>query len=124
MSQGLGVTAFMIAFILAAFTLGATGYYATTGVSFQTGQIETVNESVSEVEQPEAQGVGDDDPGFFGIAVGVWKTLNNLLAVTYKTQAILQSYGIHWSIAYSIQVMINFTVAIMLISVYRGYKAR
>lgn len=124
MSRGLDINAFMVAFVLAAFTLSATGWFAFAGVDLSTGGTDTVNKTVGDIEQPEAQGVGTDDPGFFGIAVGVWKTLTTILSVTYKAQAWIQSYNVHWSIAYSIQVMIDMTVAITLISIYRGYKAR
>lgn len=124
MSRGLGLGAFMIAFVLAGFTLGAIGWYGAAGVDLQTGHTDTVNETVGDIEQPEAQGVGTDDPGFFGIAVGVWKSLTSLLSITYKAQSLLQTYGVHWAIAYSIQIMIDFAVAITLISIYRGYKAR
>lgn len=124
MSQGLSLSAFTIAFVLAAMTLGATGWYATAGVDLGTGYTDTVNETVGDIEQPEAQGVGTSDPGFFGIAVGIWKTLTSIMAMTYKIQAILQSYGIHWSIAYSIQVMVDFAVAIFLVEAYRGWNAR
>jgi hypothetical protein len=124
MSRGLSLGAFIIAFVLAGMTLGATGYYATTGVDISTGYSDNVNKTVGDLEHPEAQGVGTSDPGFFGIAVGIWKTLTTLLSLTYKTQSILKTYGVHWSIAYSIQVMVNFAVAITLIEVYRGYNAR
>jgi hypothetical protein len=124
MSRGISLAAFMAAFVLAAMTLGATGYYEHAGVDLETGHYDTVNDTITDTQQPDAQGVGTQDPGFFGIAVGIYKTLTSLFKITYKTSSILQTFGVHYAIAHSIQLMVNFAIAIALIEVYRGFNIR
>lgn len=122
MSRGITIAAFMIALTMATFTLGAVGWYNVAGVGYDTGLEQDVDDTNDQVNNPQGEAVGSEQIGFFGVAVGVLRGLATLGSLTYKTQAILQSWGVHWSIAYSIQAMVDFAFGITLYAAFRGYQ--
>lgn len=122
MTRGLTITAFMIALTMSTFTLGAVGWYWQAGVGFDTGLQKEVQERNDQVNNPKADPVGSERVGFFGVAVGVLRGIATLGALAYKTDNILRSWGVHWSIAYSVQAMVDFAFGITLYAVFRGYR--
>lgn len=122
MSRGLTIAGFMVALTVSTFTLGGMGWYAAAGVSFDTGLQEDVESTNDDLNQPEAEGVGSEQVGFFGIAVGVTRTVSILGTLLVGTHNILQSWGVPWHIAWSVQLMVDFAFGLTLLAIFRGYQ--
>lgn len=111
----------MMAVSLATFTLGAMGWYAAAGVAFDNPLQDDVEESTSAAGNPQATGVGSENIGFFGVAVGVVKGIVTVVSLTYKTEYILRSvYDVPAPLAYSIQGMFDLVVGMTLYGLLRG----
>jgi len=122
MLEGFKIAATMVALVLAMTTvntLAASAGLAITvdanGVS--TEDIRSVNSNIS---NPEPSGVGSQDPGFFGIATGMTQTFQQVFALTTSLHSILRGWGVPAVIAYSAQLMVDFTVGIALYPILRG----
>lgn len=120
MSQGFRLGAFMMALVLASFTLGSMGWYAHAGVSFETGHrgdVDTINE---DLVNPDAPGTGTERPGFFGVATGLTRLLEGVYLLVGGVSDIAISWGAPWPIAYSMQAMFDFAFGLSLLAFWRG----
>ena len=122
MLKGIQIGGTVIAFTLAVFTLSTMGVYGLAGVTVDSGGLarEDVSEVNREVAQPEAEAYGTDSPGFFGIATGVTGTMSVLWTLVSGTHTILQSNGVPWPIAWSVQAMVDFAVGLAIVAIFRG----
>lgn len=116
----------MVAFIVAGATMTAlvaphAGMDLGTG-PFTKDDVETVG---SELTSPEAPGVGNNDPGFFGISIGVTGTVISVLTtVTMGIDDLLISYQAPPIIAWSVQQLVRLSIGITIIAIFRGIQLR
>lgn len=122
MIQGMRIGATLIALSLALFTLNALGVSAAAGVQLSAAGLSesTAQDTVGELKQGQVEGVGQQDPGFFGVAAAMLRTVSQLWTLVAKTSAILQSVGTPWPIAHSVQIMVDFTFVYGLYQIARG----
>lgn len=119
--QGIKIASFLMALTLATMTLGAAGWYATAGQGWDTGMHKDVKDVNSQVSNPSAKGVSSTSPGFFGIAVGVVRSLKYVGLLTGGIYGLIVSWGGPWYIALSVQTMTTFTVGLTLLAVFRAF---
>ena len=124
MLQGMKIAATWMALILAIFTLNSMGISAIAGVQMGTSGVgyDDVQGVNSDLKSPTAEGIGEQDPSFFGIATGITRTVKTIWTLLSATNVILRSWGVPFSIAASVQAMVDFTFALAVIQVWRGFK--
>lgn len=112
--QSIKIGTTMVAFVLALTTVNTLAAGVGIGVELTASGITTeqINATTSDIQNPEVTGVGQQDPGFFGIAVGLKRTLDQLWALTTRVHLILGAYGVPVVIGGSVQAMIDFTMAL------------
>jgi hypothetical protein len=123
MLQGLRIAATVIAFVLALSTFNILVAPA-VGVDVGAGGLDQSDaQSVTgNLSQPEATSIGQQDPGFFGIATGIARTVTQLWTFTTAVHLILESYGVPLVIGTSIQIMIDLTLAMGFLQIWRAFK--
>lgn len=121
--QGIKNGAFLMAIGFATLTLGAMGWYAYAGVSFDAGMQGDIEKVNKEVQEPSADTVGES-PTFIGIARGMLDSLVWIAQLNYKVYGIVVNLlgGSAWPIATAAQGMVNFTFGLALLSAWRGFK--
>jgi len=122
--QGIKIGMTMVALVVALFTVNTLT--AATGVAVELNaggnSVDDVEGLAGEFQSPQASGAGSQDPGFFGVAVGVTKTVQQLLTLTIGTGGMLKSWGINPIIANGIQIMIDVTMGIGLLQIIGRWK--
>jgi hypothetical protein len=122
--QGIKIGMTMVALVVALFTVNTLT--AATGVGVELSgndnSVDDVKGLAGEFQSPEASGAGSQDPGFFGVAVGVTKTIQQLVTLTVGTGGMLKSWGIPGVIATSIQIMIDVTMGIGILQIIGRWK--
>jgi hypothetical protein len=122
--QGFRIALGWTALVLALVTTNAMGLPAETGVELTAGgagteQVRALNE---EFNQPSVEAVGDSDPGFFGIATSVTKTLGQLQTILTKLGPSLTSWGVPGPLATFTQLLVNLSFGMALLQVIRGLR--
>lgn len=122
--QGIKIGATMVAFILALTTVNTLAAGAGVGIELTASGVNTqdVDQLNQNLTASPITGVGQQDPGFFGIALGVRQTLGQLYALTTRVHLILGAYGVPLVLGASIQSMIDFTMAIGMLQVIARFK--
>jgi len=122
--QSIRIGATMVAFVLALTTVNTLAAGAGIGVELGAGGISTeeVEATNQQLGNPQVTGVGQQDPGFFGIAIGIKQTIEQLWALTTRVHLILGSYGVPGVIGGSVQAMIDFTMAIGALQILGMFK--
>lgn len=124
--QGIKIAVAMVALVFALFTVNTMVAQAGAGPGVELDSAGLSREDVStlttELSSPEAATVGQQDPGFFGIAVGTTRTINQLWKITTNLNGILKSWGVPTPIALSAQAMVNLTQALAAIQVVKSFK--
>jgi len=122
MTQAFKHTGFLMALTLACATLGGMGWFAYAGVSFHTGMGSDVQKVNKHLGHPSAQGTGTGYGGtsYFGIAVGVSKSVRFVWLLATGTKALLASWGAPWPIALAVQTMVDYVIGVSLLGVFRG----
>lgn len=122
MLEGFKIAATMMALVLALTTANALGLSAAAGVDLGTADLDqdTVASTNADLKNPQAEALGQQDPTFLGIGVGITMTLNQLWILVSRVGPILSSWGVHPAISYSVQIMVDFTFALGVIQVLRG----
>lgn len=122
--QGIDIGLTMACFLLALLTVNTLT--AGTGIGIEldaAGTSESDVESVvGEFNHTEVTGVGNEDPGFFGIAVGVADTINQLYVLTTGLKDTLRSWGVPSVIAYSVQIIVDFVIAVGILQILLRFK--
>lgn len=123
MLQGMRIAATVVAFILALTTMNVL-VASQVGVNIGAGGVErsdAVNVT-DDVSNPQATSIGQQDPGFFGIATGLVRTFSQMWTLTTNIHNVLASYGVPLIIGGSIQIMVDLTMAIAGLQIWRGFK--
>lgn len=112
--QGIKIGVTMVAFVLALTTVNTLAAGAGVGVQLGAAGVTTeqVSGTTSDLANPRVTGVGQQDPGFFGIAIGIKRTVQQLWALTTRVHLILGNYGVPLVIGGSVQTMIDLTMAL------------
>lgn len=71
---------------------------------------------------PSARGTGNQDPGFFGIAVGVVSTIAKLGTFVYSMDDIAMAWGVPAIIAKNIQIISGVSFGMAALAAFRGFK--
>lgn len=119
--QGLKIASTMIALVLAMTTVNTLA--AASGLAIQLNANGISTEDIRETTnnaQPEPEGIGSEDPGFFGVATGMTQTFSQIFALTTNLGAMLKSIGVPGVIATSAQLMVDFTIVIGLYQILRA----
>jgi hypothetical protein len=122
--QSIKIGATMVAFVLALTTVNTLAAGAGIGIELTASGVgvEEIDQTTTSIKDPQVTGVGQQDPGFFGIAVGLKRTLDQLWALTTRVHLILGSYGVPAVIGGGIQAMIDFTMAIGGVQILGRFK--
>lgn len=122
--QGIKIAATMIALVLGLTTVNTLA--AASGIAIQMNAngitTEDIDQTVSNASSVPASGVGERDPGFFGIATGMTQTFAQVFALTTNLTAILSSFGVPSVIGASAQIMVDFTVMLALYQIIRAVR--
>lgn len=122
--QGIKIGMTMVALVVALFTVNTLT--AATGVGVEltgTGSsVDDVEGLAGEFQSPQASGAGSEDPGFFGVAIGVTNTVQQLITLTVGLGGMLKSWGINPVIATGVQIMVDVTMGIGLLQIIGRWK--
>jgi len=121
--QGIKIGMTMVALVVALFTVNTLT--AATGVGIEltgNGDVDQAENLAGDFQSPTASGAGSEDPGFFGVAVGVTKTVQQLVTLTVGTGGMLKSWGVHPVIANSVQLMIDVTMGIGFLQIIGRWR--
>jgi len=124
--QGIKIAVVMVALVFSLFTVNSMVAEAGAGGDVQLDSAglsrSDVDAITDELGSPEAETVGQQDPGFFGIAVGTTRTAQQLFLITTNLRGVLQSWGIPAPIAFSAQGMVNLAMALAAIQIIKSWK--
>jgi len=122
--QGIKLGLTMIALVVALLTVNTLSAASGVGIQLTAGGLtkDDVEQQSKSLQDPDATGVGTQDPGFFGIAVGISKTFQQLITLTTAVGPILKSWGVPVVIGYSVQIMVDATMGIGLLQILGRVK--
>jgi hypothetical protein len=122
--QGIKIGFTMAALVLALLMVNTLSAAAGIGIELSASGLQKsdVSGTAQDFQDPGVTGVGSQDPGFFGIAVGVTQTIQQLVGLTIHAGSILESWGLPAVIAYSIQIMIDLTMGIGVLQIIGRFK--
>lgn len=123
--QGIRIGLTVAAFVVALLTVNTLSAAAGVQVSLSSGGLpaaEEISETGGQFQSPNVTGVGSEDPGFFGVAVGVTKTVQQLIGFTTNLNGMLSSYGVPSVIGYSVQVMVDLVMGLGVLQILLRFK--
>jgi len=122
--QGIKLGLTMVALVVALLTVNTLSAAAGIGIELTASglQKEDVRSTADSFQDPGVTGVGSEDPGFFGIAIGVTNTVQQLIGLTTNAHAILESWGLPQVVAYSVQIMIDITMGLAVLQIIGRFK--
>lgn len=122
--QGIKIGFTMASLVLALLVVNSLSAAAGIGIELTASGLEKseVASTAENFQDPGVTGVGSQDPGFFGIAIGVTNTIQQLVALTVHAGSILESWGLPAVIAYSVQIMIDLTMGIGILQIIGRFK--
>lgn len=122
--QGIKLGLTMVALVVALLTVNTLSAAAGIGIELTASglQKEDVRSTADSFQDPGVTGVGSEDPGFFGIAIGVTNTIQQLVGLTTNAAAILESWGLPQVVAISIQIMIDITMGLAILQIIGRFK--
>jgi hypothetical protein len=118
--QGIKIGITVIALVVGLLTVNTLSAAAGIGVSLSPSGLPTegeVEQTAGDFSKPDVTGVGSEDPGFFGVAVGVTDTLQQLITLATGMGDLLTAWGVPAVIAGSAQVMIDLTMGIGILQI-------
>lgn len=118
---GLAVAAFTVALLTTNTLAGAAGMQ----ISLSESGLPTnddIQQTAGDFQNPEITGVGSQDPGFFGVAVGVTNTVQQLTTLVTGLSPLLQSYGVPSIIAINVQVMVDLVFGLGLLQLLIRFR--
>jgi hypothetical protein len=122
--QGIKIGMTMVALVVALFTVNTLT--AATGVGVEltgtSSSVDDVEGLAGDFQSPQASGAGSEDPGFFGVAIGVTNTVQQLITLTVGLAGMLKSWGINPVIATGVQIMVDVTMGIGLLQIIGRWK--
>lgn len=123
--QGLRIAIGWAAFVLALTTVNAMGLPAMAGVQLDAGgaDAEQVRAISGNFTEPSVEAVGSEDPGFFGIATSITRTLGQLYTILVTLSPALMSWGVPAPLAIMTQTLVDLSFGLALIQVIRGFRA-
>lgn len=122
--QGIRIAITMAAFVVALTTTNTLMAASGVGIELSASGLsqDQVDSLGSDTQEPEVQGVGSQDPGFLGVALGVTRTIQQLITLTTETASILTSWGVPGVIAWGVQAMIDLAMGIAVLQVIARFK--
>jgi hypothetical protein len=122
--QGIKIGVTLAALVVALFTVNTLSAATGVGIELTSGgsDVDDVEGISGQFQDPEASGAGTQDPGFFGVAVGVTKTVQQLITLTIGLEGMLQSWGLHPVIAYGVQIMVDLTMGLGVLQIIARFK--
>lgn len=122
--QGIKLGLTMAALVVALLTVNTLSAASGVGIELTASGLSQgqVEQTAGEFQEPGVTGVGSQDPGFFGLAVGVTRTVQQLITLTTGVGPILQSWGAPFVIGYSAQVMVDITMGIAVLQLLVRFK--
>jgi len=123
--QGIKIGVTMAVLVFALLTVNTLSAATGVGVELTSSGVTTdqVESTAGEFQEPSVTGVGSQDPGFFGVAVGVTRTFQQLIAFTTGIDNTLISWGLPWVIGYSVQAIVDLTMGIAVLQIILRFKA-
>lgn len=122
--QGVRIAITMAALVVALTTTNTLMAASGVGIQLSAGGLsqDQVASLGQDTQEPEVQGVGSQDPGFLGVALGVTRTIQQLITLTTATGGILTSWGVPSVVAYGVQIMIDLAMGIAVLQVIARFK--
>lgn len=122
--QSIEIGATLVAFIIALTTVNTLAAGAGIGVELTASgvTVDDVRGVNDDLENSRISGIGEQDPGFLGAAIGVRRTIEQLYALTTRVHLILGSFGVPTVIGAGVQIMVDFTMAIGLLQIVARFK--
>jgi hypothetical protein len=116
----------LLAFVITITVLNGLGVSAAAGIDPGTGGLAQDDAAATSQEFEESQfsGIGQQDPGIFGVVVAMVDTAKQLQTLVTKTAAILQSspWNVPTVIAWGVQIMVDVTFFWGLFQIARAVK--
>lgn len=122
--QGIKLGLTMVALVVALLTVNTLSAAAGIGMELTASglQKENVQSTADSFQDPGVTGVGSQDPGFFGIAIGVTQTIQQLVGLTIHVGSILQSWGLPAVVGLSVQIMVDITMGLAILQIIGRFK--
>jgi len=122
--QGIKLGLTMAALIFALLTVNTLTAATGVGIELTASGLsqQQVQQTAGEFQEPEVTGVGSQDPGFFGLAVGVTKTVQQLITLTTGVGAIITSWGMPSVVGISVQAMVDITMGLAVLQLIVRFK--
>ena len=114
--RGVKIAAFILAFSVAVGMLGGMGWFGWVGVHPDPGT-EEAEEEVQEIEDIDAEDTGGDEFSMARAAVDVIDTIRDL---TVRAGSALANLGVPHHMAFGIQVIVGFALALTVAQFIRG----
>lgn len=122
--QGIKLGLTMAALVFALLTVNTLTAATGVGIELTASGLsqQQVEQTAGEFQEPEVTGVGSQDPGFFGLAVGVTKTVQQLITLTTGVGPILTSWGVPGVVGISVQAMVDITMGLAVLQLIVRFK--
>lgn len=104
--------------------MNAMGVSAAVGVELAVtgGGVEQVESVSDDLNNPDVEAVGDSDPGFFGVATSLTRTLEQLGALLTSLGKSLKTWGVPGPIADGIQIVVDLSFGAAIVQTLRGVR--
>lgn len=122
--QGIKLGLTMAALVFALLTVNTLTAATGVGIELTASGLsqQQVEQTSGEFQEPEVTGVGSQDPGFFGLAVGVTKTVQQLITLTTGVGSIITSWGMPSVVGISVQAMVDITMGLAVLQLIVRFK--
>jgi len=123
-TQGIKLGLTMVGLVVALLTVNTLSAAAGVGIELSASGLhkEDVQRTADDFNDPSVTGVGSQDPGFLGVAIGVTQTIQQLVTLTTATGSILESWGLPAVVAYSVQIMVDITMGLAVLQIILRFK--
>lgn len=117
---GITVSVFVFALLTVNVLTAAAGIPVQLSASgLSQGEVDNV---AGDFKDPEVTGVGSQDPGIFGVIVGVTRTIQQLVTITTGLEGILEGWGAPAVVGLSVQTIVDLTMGIGILQILMRFR--
>lgn len=123
-TQGIKIGVTVAVFVFALLTVNTLSAAAGIPVQLSSSGLTPgdVEDTAGQFQQQEVQGIGSQDPGMFGVVVGISQTIQQLITITTGLGYVLEAWGAPAVVGSSVQGIVDLTMGIGVLQILMRFR--